>query len=361
MDQDEYNDKLYKEVKMNKQKSKKIMSGYTNRTVDNVKKLFSKQEVGIFIIFIVICAIIAILAPVFLKSANIINILRQISTIGIMAVGQAMVIIIAGIDLSVSATFSLAGCMVAVLSLIGLNSWVAALIALLVGVIIGLVNGLLSVKIGIAPFIATLGMQMITRGLAFLLTKGIPVKFLGASGVLGAGAIPLGNGLSLPIQILIMFLIYVIGLIILSKTVFGRNLYAVGDNEKSAKLSGINSDKVKITAYIVSGLLAALAGIINAGNLTVAQASAGDGMELNVIAAVVIGGVSMAGGQGSIVGILIGAAIMGVIRNAFILLNFPATMQTLTIGFLIIASVGIDCITKKRKEMKVLVEKNIVK
>ncbi len=346
---------------MKKEKNEKLLSKYGHHYVSIARRLFSKQEVGIFIIFIVICVMIAILAPVFLKSANIINILRQISTIGIMAVGQAMVIIIAGIDLSVSATFSIAGCTVAVLSLIGMNSWIAALFALLVGIIIGFVNGLLSVKIGIAPFIATLGMQMITRGFAFLMTDGIPVKFLGDSGVLGAGAIPLGNNLRFPIQILIMFLVYIIGLIILSKTVFGRNLYAVGDNEKSAKLSGINADKVKITAYVVSGLLAALAGIINAGNLTVAQASAGDGMELNVIAAVVIGGVSMSGGQGSIVGILIGAAIMGVIRNAFILLNFPATMQTLTIGFLIIASVGIDCITKKRKSIKAIVEKSSAK
>ncbi|MDD5017373.1 MAG: ABC transporter permease, partial [Eubacteriales bacterium] len=278
---------------MNKTKNKKLFK-YRNRYFSVLRNLFHKQETGIFIIFIALCTIIGILAPVFMKTANIINILRQISTIGIMAVGQAMVIIIAGIDLSVSAILSLSGCTVAVLSL-GMNSWVAALIALLFGLTIGLANGLLSVKIGIAPFIATLGMQMITRGIAFLMTEGIPVKFLGDSGILGAGAIPLGNDLQLPIQIIIMFLVYIIGLIVLSKTVFGRNLYAVGDNEKAAKLSGINSDKVKIIAYVVSGLLAALAGIINAGNLTVAQASAGDGMELNVIAAVVIGGVSMSG------------------------------------------------------------------
>lgn len=344
---------------MNKNNEKII--GHSNSFFHAVRSLFHKQEAGIFIIFLALCIIIGILTPVFFKTANIINILRQISTIGIMAVGQAMVIIIAGIDLSVSSILSLSGCTVAVLSLGGMDSWLAAIVALLTGVIIGAINGFISVKIGMAPFIATLGMQMITRGIAFLITKGIPVKFLGASGVLGSGSIPLGNDLQLPIQIIIMFLVYIIGLIVLSKTVFGRNLYAVGDNEKSAKLSGINSDRVKITAYVVSGLLAALAGIINAGNLTVAQASAGDGMELSVIAAVVIGGVSMSGGQGSIVGILIGAAIMGVIKNAFILLNFPATMQTLTIGFLIIASVGIDSIVKRRKAMKAITEKSAVK
>lgn len=340
---------------MNKEK---ILS---NRYISGFRRLFSKQEVGIFIIFLVLCALISFLTPHFLKTANIINILRQISNIGIMAVGQAMVIIIAGIDLSVSATLSVSACTLAVLTRSGVDSWVALAIALLFGVMIGLINGFLSVKIGIAPFIATLGIQMMMRGVAFLMTNGIPVKFLGDSGILGGGAIPLSESLDLPIPIIIMFLVYVIGLILLSKTVFGRSLYAVGDNEKSARLSGINSDRIKITAYIASGFLAALAGILNAGNLTTAEASAGDGIELNVIAAVVIGGVSMSGGEGSMVGILIGAAIMGVIKNAFILLNFPATMQTLTIGFLIIASVGIDCITKRRKAMKAIVEKSALK
>ncbi len=328
-----------------------------NKYLSAARKFFSRQEVGIFVIFIVLCAVISALTPYFFKTANIINILRQISNIGIMAVGQAMVIIIAGIDLSVSATLSLSACTIAYLSNY-MNSWVAACIALLIGIVVGLMNGFLSVKIGIAPFIATLGIQMMARGAAFLITKGIPIKFLSEAGVLGSGAIPLGNGLQLPIPIIIMFVVYGIGLIVLTKTVFGRNLYAVGDNEKSARLSGINADAVKITAYVVSGFLAALAGIINAGNLTTAEASAGDGIESNVIAAVVIGGVSMSGGEGSMVGILIGAAIMGVIKNAFILLNFPATMQTLTIGFLIIASVGIDCITKRRKASHAIMEKS---
>jgi len=278
-----------------------------------------------------------------------------------MAVGQAMVIIIGGIDLSVSATLSVSACTLATLTANGVNSWIAMCISLLFGATIGMFNGLLVVKIGIAPFIATLGMQMMVRGVAFLITNGIPIKFLGGAQVLGGGSIPLGNGYQLPIQVIIMFVVYAVGLIVLSKTVFGRSLYAVGDNEKSAKLSGINSGRIKITAFVVSGFLAALAGVINAGHLTVGEASAGDGIELNVIAAVVIGGVSMSGGEGSIVGILIGAAIMGVIRNAFILLNFPATMQTLTIGFLIILSVGIDCITKRRKAMKAIVEKSAIR
>jgi ribose/xylose/arabinose/galactoside ABC-type transport system permease subunit len=319
-------------------------------------RLFSKQEVGIFIIFIVLCLFIAIVTPKFLKPQNMINILRQISNVGIMAVGQAMVIIVAGIDLSVSSAMALSACVLATLAKV-MDPWFAMIIALATGAVVGTLNGLLVVKIGIAPFIATLGVQMMTRGLAFLITAGIPVKFSypNSVGFLGGGAFHIG-AVSFPMSIVIMLVVYTIGIVLLNKTVFGRNLYAVGDNERSAKLSGIHSDQVKVVAYVMSGTLAALAGVLSAGNLTSAEAAAGDGIESNVIAAVVIGGVSMSGGEGSVVGILIGAAIMGVIKNAFILLNFKATWQTITIGFLIVLAVGLDCVTKKYKANKPTVD-----
>lgn len=321
-------------------------------TKDKVLSLLKIPEVGIFIIFFLLCVVISIFAPKFVRPANIINILRQISNVGIMAVGEAMVIIIAGIDLSVGAVLSLSACTAAYLAQY-INPWVAVLIALIVGAGVGLINGILSVKVGIAPFIATLGTQMMAKGVAFMITSGIPIKFVNATSILGGGRIPLGSDLELPVPVIFMLAIYVVGIIIMGKTVFGRSIYAVGDNEKSAKLSGINADRIKMTAYVISGLLAAIAGILNAGNLTTAEASAGDGIETNVIAAVVIGGVSMSGGEGSMVGILIGAAIMGVIKNAFILLNFPATMQTFTIGLVIVLAVGLDCLNKRRKELAV--------
>lgn len=318
-----------------------------NAIKEQLKALMKVQEIGIFLIFLVLCLCIQILTPKFLKPANIINILRQISNVGIMAVGEAMVIIIAGIDLSVSAVLSLSACTAAYLAQY-INPWLAVLIALLTGLLIGCLNGFLSVKIGIAPFIATLGTQMMTKGLAFMITSGIPIKFTNEAAILGGGRIQLPGSLELPVPILFMLVIYILGIVIMTQTVYGRNIYAVGDNEKSAKLSGINADRVKIIAYTVSGFLAAIAGVLYAGNLTTAEASAGDGIETNVIAAVVIGGVSMAGGEGSIIGILMGAAIMGVVKNAFILLNFPATMQTFTIGLLIVLAVGFDCLNKKR-------------
>lgn len=317
-----------------------------------IAKLFSKQETGIFVIFIALCVLIGILTPKFLKPQNIINILRQISNVGIMAVGEAMVIIIAGIDLSVSSVLSLGACSLAVLSQ-SMNPWIAMVIALLLGASVGFINGMLTEKIGIAPFIATLGTQMMCKGFAYIITNGIPVKFPypDSVGFLGGGTIPVGN-VTIPMSIIFMLVIYAIGIVLLSKTVFGRELYAVGDNEHSAKLSGINASRIKVTAYVISGFLAAMAGVLNAGNLTTATADAGDGIESNVIAAVVIGGVSMSGGEGSIVGILIGAAIMGVIKNSFILLNFKANWQTITIGFLILLATGVDCITKKIKAAK---------
>ena len=320
-----------------------------NRNIlkERLGAVMKNQELGIFLIFLVLCLCIQILTPKFLKPANIINILRQISNVGIMAVGEAMVIIIAGIDLSVSAVLSLSACTAAYLAQY-MNPWLAVLAALLTGVLIGCLNGFLSVKIGIAPFIATLGTQMMTKGLAFMITSGIPIKFTNEAAVLGGGRIQLPGSLQLPVHILFMLMIYILGIVVMTQTVYGRNIYAVGDNEKSAKLSGINADRVKIIAYTVSGFLAAVAGVLYAGNLTTAEASAGDGIETNVIAAVVIGGVSMAGGEGSIIGILMGAAIMGVVKNAFILLNFPATMQTFTIGLLIVLAVGFDCLNKKR-------------
>lgn len=330
------------------------------RTSRSLLRILGKQEVGIFIIFIVLCTFIAIIAPKFVKPQNMINILRQISSVGIMAVGQAMVIIVAGIDLSVGSVLAMSACVVATLSK-GMDPWLAFVFALLSGAGVGVINGLLTVKIGIAPFIATLGVQMMSRGLAFLITSGIPVKFNypASVGFLGGGAFRIGEGISVPMSIIIMLVVYAVGIVVLNKTVFGRNLYAVGDNERSAKLSGIHSDRVKIIAYVVSGTLAALAGVLSAGNLTSAEAAAGDGIESNVIAAVVIGGVSMSGGEGSVVGILIGAAIMGVIKNAFILLNFKATWQTISIGFLIVLAVGLDCVTKKYKANKATVVSDI--
>ena len=320
-----------------------------NKKKGFLARLFSKQETGIFVIFIVLCAVISIIAPKFLKPQNIINILRQISNVGIMAVGEAMVIIIAGIDLSVGSVLSMGACSLAVLSQ-SMNPWIAMVIALLIGALVGVINGMLTVKIGIAPFIATLGTQMMCKGFAYIITNGIPVKFSypNSVGFLGGGSIAIG-GVTVPMSIAFMLVIYVIGIILLTKTVFGRELYAVGDNEHSAKLSGINAERIKVTAYVISGVLAALAGVLNAGNLTTATADAGDGIESNVIAAVVIGGVSMSGGQGRLIMVVVGVLIMGILTNGMTMLTINEYVQQFIKGLVLIGAVALDSFIKEQR------------
>jgi len=324
----------------------------TSKIPKVLNHLLKGSETSIAVILLIICIAMSFLSPYFLKPNNIMNILRQISNMGIISVGMAMVIIIGGIDLSVGAVLAFSSCMAAYLAQM-VNPWLAVLISVVLSGFIGLINGFVSVKIGVASFIGTLGMQNIARGIAYLITGGIPIQFQNQVCFLGGGAVKLTEDISLPVSVILMFAIYFLGILVMKKTVFGRNLYAVGDNEKSARLSGINTDKVRMLAFAITGALSGLVGIINAGNLTTAEASAGTSLEQDCIAAVVIGGISMTGGEGSMVGILFGAAIMGVIKNGFILLNFPAYLQTLTIGFLIILAVSIDCIAKKRKALKV--------
>jgi len=308
------------------------------------KRVSKTPELGIFLVLLGLCALMALLSPYFLKPANIMNILRQISNVGVVAVGMAMVIIVGGIDLSVGANLALCSCVAALLAR-SIDPWLSISIAVAVGMFMGFLNGLLVVKIGIAAFIATLGMQNVCRGLAFLLTGGIPVQFQNATNFLGGGSVMMTKDLSIPISVIIMFIIYTIGIVFMKRTVSGRSMYAVGDNDKASRLSGIKTDLIRIMAFTITGALAGFAGVLNAGNLTTAEAGAAANLEQDCIAAVVIGGVSMAGGEGSMVGILI-----GVIRNGFILLSFPHYLQTFTIGLLIIIAVGIDCISKRIKQ-----------
>ena len=327
------------------------MNEIMKKDVTKDKILSRLSNSGIIIILVVICVIMSFLSPYFLKPSNIMNILRQISNMGIISVGMAMVILVGEIDLSVGAVLAFSSCLSAFLAQ-RINPWLAISIAILLSGAIGYLNGFISIKVGVASFIGTLGMQNIIRGIAYLITGGIPIQFNNAAGILGGGTINISEELQIPFSVVIMFAVYFLGIMITKKTVFGRNLYAVGDNEKSARLSGINPDMTRIMAFVITGLLAGLVGVINAGNLTTAEASAGTSLEQDCIAAVVIGGISMTGGEGSIVGILFGAAIMGIIRNAFILLSFPASMQTIAIGLIIVVAVCVDCISKRRNLLK---------
>jgi len=221
---------------------------------------------------------------------------------------------------------------------------IAALAIILAGAALcGLISGIAIVKLNLNPFIVTLAMMNIISGVTYLFSNGIPIAFNNYLNFLGQ------EFLTIPVAIYVMAIVMVVGHVILSKTEFGRNVFAVGGNARAAKLSGINVDKVKCSVYAMTAALACMAGVITCANLSSGDVSTGSGYELNVIAACVIGGCSLDGGQGSILGVFIGSAILGVIKNGFVLLRIPASWQTITIGLVIILACTMDQMKRRKK------------
>ncbi|WP_343248610.1 ABC transporter permease [Diplocloster hominis] len=315
----------------------------------NLKELLKKPEVSAFIFLIVLCIGISFGSNIFLTTANMINILRQISRIAILAVAMSFTIISGGIDLSIGRLVGMTaviGAFIVSGTGLGLSPILGFLGMLLAGCACGLVNGLLVTRLGIPPFIATLGMSNVSYGIALMISLGMPIR-VDKSWITVFGGGKLGN---IPLSILIMLLIIIVGFLISKYTVYGRNIYIIGNSEKAAKLSGINVKFTRVIPYIMNGLLAAVVGLILLGQMSTADAGYGDGNELDAIAAAVIGGISMAGGEGNIIGIIVGAAIMGVLNNAFTLLRIPAYWQTFCLGIVIICSVALDCARKMKSD-----------
>ena len=313
-----------------------------------ILKMFSARETGVLCAMILIVIIMSIASPYFLTALNIFNILRSMSTISIMAIGMTMVIITSGIDLSVGSLLAVTGMFTARLMFIGINPFFSLIMGFLLGFSLGFINGLIISKFRVTPFITTLGMLSIARGLTYLLSTGVQgtvssnipmsnkfVNFIGA-GYIGP----------IPFPVILMIILVIIFTLFLKYTILGRQIYAVGSNEDAARLSGVNVNLIKIFVYSMTGGLCALAGIITSGLLYTAATNYGQGDELNVIAAVVIGGASLMGGEGTVIGATIGAAIMALLRNAFVLLHFPTYIQTISIGVVIILAVGIDQLRK---------------
>jgi ribose transport system permease protein len=304
----------------------------------------SFKKYGLMIGFILISLVISIITPNFLSYTNVMNILRQSSIIGIMAIGTTFVIIGGGFDISVGSILALAAAMV--LGLQRSMPWGGAVVVvLLVGAAIGFVNGFLSAKIHIVPIITTLGTMTIVRGLTYLYTGGYPIlgysesfKFIG-SGYIG----------TIPFPIIIFLLNVVLWQFILSKTELGRYSCAVGGNKESTRLSGINADRYQIMTFVIGGLMAAMAGIVYASRLNSATPLAGQGYELDAIASTVIGGTSVSGGEGTVVGTLIGVLLLTIISNMFNLLGIQVYVQYLIKGVIILAVVGVDSYSKYQK------------
>jgi len=286
--------------------------------------------------------IISFLSDRFMTSSNIFNVLRQTSVNAVIAVGMTFVILTGGIDLSVGSTFAFSGAVAAYLVGSGSNPFIALIAALLVGTIIGMTTGFIISKGRLQPFIVTLAMMTIFRGATLVFTDGKPIS---AGYELNAEKFSaIGNGYSfgIPNPILIMVVVLGTGYFILKHTTIGRYVYAIGGNEEATKLSGVNIHRVKLFVYGISGMLAALAGVIITARLSSAQPTAGTGYELDAIAAVVLGGTSLAGGIGSVFGTIVGALIIGILNNALNLLNVSPYYQLLAKGLVILIAVLLD-------------------
>ncbi|MED1795797.1 MULTISPECIES: ABC transporter permease [Brevibacillus] len=296
------------------------------------------QRMGPLLGLALIVIVLSIINSDFLTVSNIFNVLRQISINALIAFGMTFVILTGGIDLSVGSMLALASAITAGLMASGMDTWLAVLIGLLAGVVMGAINGIIITKGKVAPFIGTLATMTVFRGLTLVYTEGRPITGLNEDFAL------LGKGffLEIPMPVIWMLISFAILYFLLRHTTFGRHVYALGSNEEATKLSGINTGKVKVLVYSISGLFAALSGIILTSRLNSAQPTAGTSYELDAIAAVVLGGTSLSGGRGWIVGTLIGAMIIGVLDNGLNLLNVSSFYQSVVKGAVILIAVLLD-------------------
>ena len=319
---------------------------------ENIKKksgakIFKGSNASTFTIlaiFVVMCVALSIAKPAFLDPTNLWNVARSFSAYAIAGLGVSMVIMLGGIDISICAIYGLAGVVSALSIKAGIPAVPAILLGLLSGVACGLVNGSLVVFCKLPPYIATLGTQQIFRGICYITTKGYPISGLGKSYLwLGQTYI-----LGIPVAVYAMAIIIALFAVFRNHTTTGRRIFALGGNEEATRISGINTTRLKLLCFMLSGVTAAFAGIMNASKLGVSQPTAGAGFEMDAIASVVIGGSSLSGGEGTVLGTVIGAAIIGVLRNALVLLSVEAYFQTLIIGSVIIVAVSIDQIRKSK-------------
>ncbi len=312
---------------------------------------FIKENIGIIIALVVLCIFLSvnpITSDSFLTQKNVFNVLRQISSNLFLACGMTMVIILGGIDLSVGSIIALSGCIAAgCVARYNLPIGVAIVVGILVGLAVGLFNGLVISKTTIPSFIVTLATMNIAKGLAYVYTGGSPVRVVTKEWqFIGAGYIG-----SIPTPVLILVVVLIITALIMNKTKMGRYIYAVGGNAQAAVFSGIKVAKVKFFVHAFSGVMAGLAGVVLASRMYSGQPTAGDGAEMDAIAAVVVGGTSMSGGAGKIGGTIIGGLIIGVLNNGLNLLNVNSFWQYVVKGAVILLAVFIDYLKNKKVKM----------
>jgi ribose transport system permease protein len=304
-----------------------------------------RQHTAVLLTLLVICIITAIFSSAFRTPTNLINVMRQIAILGIVSSGMAMLMISGGIDLSVGSTISLAGVTAGWVLAHGYGQFSAILTGILVGALVGLVNGLIVTKTRVLPFISTLAMMSILQGLALIVTGGRQIPNLGGKFFESIGGGMLGF---IPMPVILMLTIMLISGYLLRGTRWGRNWYAIGGNEETAYLSGINVNTNKIAVYVLNGLFAGIAAVTLASRIGAALPLMGSGYELQSIAAVVIGGVALTGGRGNMLGAFLGVLLLGVISNSLNMLNVSSFYQYIAVGGIILIAVVANQYSQRR-------------
>lgn len=315
-------------------------------TLLKLKKNINISKCMVYIIFLVVLSLFAIfIGGSFFSLNNILNIIRQTAVVSMIAVTMTFVIAIGEIDLSVGSTIGLSGLMAALVLQSTDNIPLAILAALAVGLVVGLINGLLIVALNLPSFLVTLGMQMVLVGTSMWITNttAIPIGNTTFTFIFGGGSIG-----KLPLLLLWVLITGAVGYIVLNRTPYGKKVLAVGGNATSARYSGINVKKIVVYVFVYSSLIAALGGMLYAGRMSSGRYTFGDGLELDAIASVILGGTSMAGGNGSIVGAVIGSLLIGTINNGLMFFGLSTAQQTVDKGAIIILSVALSALVSLR-------------
>ena len=316
------------------------------RAASGARGFLRQREASVALMIVAVIVFLTFANEFFLTPRNLLNVGRQASVVAIVALGQALVIISRGLDLSVGSVLGLSAVAAAWVARASGVQELGLLAGLATGAFVGAINGGLFTRLNINPFIATLGTLSIARGVALLITGGIPIPAERRPRRVPRGRADLhGAGVADP-DVLLAIGFHVFA----SRTRIGRNIYAIGDNPTAARLAGIDVEGTRMLVYVVCGLLAGLGGIILAGNLASANPDLGRGYELDVIAAVILGGTALSGGRGSIPGVVLGALLMALLSNAFVLLGLSAHWQVVSKGLVIIIAVGLDGIRRGRED-----------
>ncbi len=313
-----------------------------------VRNLLHSKEIPVLIIILVLCVALSFASPYFLTSANIMTTMIGLSTDGIIAIAMTIILAMGGIDLSVGSVLGLSCMSCSMIASTTGNVWLGAIVGLLIGLVCGIINGIFIAKVKLTPFIMTLAMMSIARGIAMMLSSGKTVSAHSSDAVfnfLGQGFI----GGIFPFLILVFLILVVLFSFLLKKTSFFRNVFYVGSNENAARLSGINVDKTKLLVYSLVGLICGFCGVLNTARFGSCTPTTGDGLEMTAISAAVIGGASLSGGEGSIIGAFFGILLLNIVDNGMVLLNVSVYGQDLVSGLILLAAVTFDIVSSSRR------------